>query len=204
MQETTNLPAKLADEAANLLRASESPVRLMKFKKGKFFVGKEEIPLGRQFTAFCRDWQRGWVKFIDRELVERRIGRVADGFRVPDRDELGDLDRSKWSLGFDGCSVDPWVRQDYLPLEDVETGELFLFVTSSVGGKMGIHKLCNEFARNITRGTPTIELAGETFPSDNYGPTARPEFVIVKWEHDAGTVDVTLPASAEMNDEIPF
>jgi hypothetical protein len=92
MQETTNLPAKLADEVTNLLRASESPLRLIKFKKGKFFVGKEEIPLGREFVAYCRDWQQGWVKFVDGEVVDRRIGRVADGFRVPDRDELGDHD----------------------------------------------------------------------------------------------------------------
>jgi hypothetical protein len=205
MQETTNLPAKLADEAANLLRASESQVRLLKFRKGKFFAKKkEEIPLGHQFRAFCRDWSRGWTKFVDNKIVDRRIGRVADGFRVPDRDELGDLDQSKWALGFGGVSVDPWVFQNLLPLEDPETGELFVFVTSSFGGKMAIHKLCHEFARNITRGTPTIELACETFPTDDYGPTLRPDFPIVKWEHDTGTVEVTLPMSAEMDDEIPF
>ncbi len=199
-----NVPATIEDTAANLLAASAGPAPILKFKKGKFFVGETEVPLGREFLAYCSDWQQGFVKFVDGTIVDRRVGRIADRFRSPDRDELDDNDESKWPAGIDGKPADPWVFQNYVPMEARESGDLFLFVTGSAGGAMAVRALCNKYARNIHKGTPTIELAVATFTSKKYGPTQRPDFPIVAWENDTGAVDVTPPMSVEMDDAIPF
>jgi hypothetical protein len=182
-----NLPAEWRDEAERLLEAtSGAHAPLMKFTKTKFVVGESEIPLGRKFVAYCGDWVRGWVKFVDDAIVDKRIGRVVDGFHPPERNELDSQDQSEWETGIDGKLKDPWVAQNYLPIEDVESGERYVFVTGSVGGKIAIEILCQRYARSIQRGLPTVRLATGTFPTKRYGPTPRPDFPVISWENDAG------------------
>jgi hypothetical protein len=117
------LPATLNTAATNILKATQtsSLAPMLKFKKGKYFIGEEEVPLGRRFLAYCEDWRVGYIKFHESEVVDQRIGKVADGFVVPERDTLGDTDPDEWGKGNDGRPLDPWVRQSYLPIEDVET-----------------------------------------------------------------------------------
>jgi hypothetical protein len=43
--------------------------RLLKFSKGHYLVGTEEIPLGREYIAHVEHWVRGWIKFKHGELV---------------------------------------------------------------------------------------------------------------------------------------
>jgi hypothetical protein len=200
------VPATLADAAANILAAAVGPAPFLKFKKGKYYVNETEVPLGREFLAYCQDWQYGWVKFVDAQIVDRRIGRAADRFQAPERDQLDCTDASQWPTGIDGKPADPWVFHHYLPVEDLETGERLVFVSSSAGGEIAVQTLCNRYARNIHKGLPTIGLRVGSFNSKKYGATPRPDFPIVAWENDAGTVDVTPPASlkSDMDDEIPF
>ena len=200
---TANVPATLTDTARNLLAASDGPAPILKFKKGHYYCGETEIPVGGEFIAFCADWTQGYIKFVDGELVDRRIGKVASGFRSPDRAGLGDLDEEQWPKGLDGQRQDPWTFQNYLPLENVETGDRYLFVTGSVGGKIGVQNLCAKYARNIEKGLPIISLAVGTFKSKKLGvPVPRPDFPVVGYEN-AGGIDVTPPQQL-MDDEIPF
>ena len=87
------------------------------------------------------DWTRGWVKFKRGELVERRVGRVADGFVVPKREELDDTDSSAWEIDTRGEPQDPWSQQSYLPLEDLETNEILTFVSGSLGGRQAVSRI---------------------------------------------------------------
>jgi hypothetical protein len=73
--------------------------KLLKFSKGHYIAGTEEITTGTRFIAHIEHWTRGWVKFRNGQLIERRVGRVADGFIVPRREELDDQDSSTWSVG---------------------------------------------------------------------------------------------------------
>jgi hypothetical protein len=202
-----NVPATLSTAATNILRATQGSGLgpLMKFKKSKFFIGDQELPIGRKFIAYAEDWRKDWVKFRGGEVVDQRLGKVADGFESPERQELDDQDQATWEKGNDGKPRDPWVAQDYLPLEDAETGERFLFVTSSAGGRIALDKLCARFARNIDKGLPTIKLGVADFPTKAYGPIPRPDFPIVAWERDVGTVEVIPPKAADvLDDAIPF
>jgi hypothetical protein len=86
-----------------------------------------------------------------------RIFKITDG-HPPERDELDELDRA-------GHDDDPWVFQRYLPLEDLATGDLVVFVSKSVGGKIALVDLLKRFAHNRDRGLPIVKLAVATFPT---------------------------------------
>src|SRR5262245_15808391 len=145
-KKTSSLPAVYQDTLQAFTEAlANSPTPLLKFKKTKYFIATSEVALGTTFIAYCGDWTRGCCKFIDGKLVEKRIGRVADRFEPCERDELDDRDPINWSKDEDGKPVAPWTRQDYLPMENVETGERCLFVTSSFGGRITIEILCQKY-----------------------------------------------------------
>src|SRR4051794_14155937 len=110
---------------------SEGFGKLMKFVKGKYFIGDDEVEIGREMLAHVGSTVRGWTKFENSNVVDQRVGRISDGFKPPPRGELGDLDESKWERDSTGKRRDPWSEQFYLPLEDLETGEIVAFVTSS-------------------------------------------------------------------------
>ena len=156
--------------------------RLMKFTKGHYTIATEEIPPNREYNAYVEHWVRGFVKFVGGHLVERRVGRVADGFVVPSRELLGDLDQSKWEKGPDGHPADPWSLQTYLPLEDCETGEIVTFVSGSDGGRRAVARLCGLAAKHLaTLGQPRIKLAVENYKHKSYGRIDKPDFAIVGW-----------------------
>jgi hypothetical protein len=195
-RQNANLPAQLSDSADNILRAAKSAVPMLRFVKGKYFIGEDEIPVGHEYIAYPLDWVRGWVKWWDDAVVAEKLGKVAEGFQPPEREELGDTDESKWPDG-----KDPWCRQNMLPMEDRETGDLVVFNSNSHGGRIAIEKLAARVARDLKsgrdRGRPTIGLHVATFTSKDYGKIARPDFQIVGWEYD----EVPPPP---LDDEIPF
>jgi hypothetical protein len=137
-------------------------------------AGDEPVELGTQFIAYCHDWRKGWAKFSADAKLDEKMGRVGEGFHPPERDELGDMDETDWGLDDEGDPKDPWVFQHQLPIENVESGERYLFITSSVGGEIAIEILCTRWAREIKKGThhglPIIHPATSTFHTKN---TAR-------------------------------
>jgi hypothetical protein len=202
-EQMTNLPSKPKTAIELILEAaSRGPTPLLKFKKEKYEVGDKEIPLGTRFLAYCKDWRKGWIKFVGDEKVDERIGRVADGFNPCERDELGDTDREEWDRDDDGKARDPWVFQQYLPLENVETGERFLFVTSSTGGGIGVELLCQRWARDIQKGAhcglPVVKLGTGTFHTKKFGSIKRPDFPVMSWPDDA-----TAPSFVAIDDDWP-
>jgi hypothetical protein len=201
-EKDVKLPAQLSAGVDHILKQTSRSNPLLRFKKGKYLVGDDEVALGREYIAYPLDWTRGWVKWQQGGIVAERLGRVADGFLPPERDELGDNDKSTWEDG-----NDPWALQNMLPLEDAETGEFLVFVSSSFGGKLAVEKLCNRVARDLKagrdRGLPTIGLAVSQFSTKGFGEVQRPDFVIVGWEHDKQE-QVLPPTDNALNDSIPF
>jgi hypothetical protein len=182
--------------------------KLLKFSKGHYFVATDEIPLGKEFISHVEHWTRGWVKFKNGSLVEHRVGRVADGFIVPPREKLDDLDESKWENEADGRPKDPWAQQSYVPLEDCETGEIVTFVSGSSGGRGAISKLAARAARHLaTMGQPRIKLAVESYKHRAYGRIEKPSFIIVGWTNEISQPPARDFGATDRNnfdDSIPF
>jgi hypothetical protein len=204
------LPAIPDAEAKALARAAQEEQsselgKLLKFVKGHFYIGDDEIALGREYVAYADQWTRGWVKFEGGVPTAKHIGRAIDGFKVADRMDLGDLDQSKWERDSSGNPKDPWSRQSYLPFEDVESGEIVIFVSGSQGGRGAIGNLCGSAANNHRRGHPRIKLGVSSYKHRVYGRIEVPDFPVVGWTGGlSGAAEPPKPIQAEMSDEIPF
>ena len=182
---------------------------LLKFSKGHYFVGTDEIPIGREYIARVQHWVRGWVKFKGGALVESRVGRVADGYIVPPRDQLDELDETKWENDPAGNPKDPWCQQSYLPLEDIESGEIVTFVSGSSGGRGAISKLCGRAAKHLaSMGQPRVNLAVESYKHRAFGRIEKPSFIITGWTNDnpqpAAPNFGAVSGNNGFSDEIPF
>jgi hypothetical protein len=190
----------LAHLAAIAARAQQ--MRLLKFVKGKWFVGDDALPPGRGYIAHVHQLAHGWVKFIDGEVAEQRVGIVAEGFVLATRNELGDTGESAWEKDNSGAPRDPWCNQYYLPLEDAETGEVLTFVTGSQGGDSAIGKLTNQFVRNVAKGLPLVRLAADFYKHKRFGRVEVPEFSVIGW---TGASDNFVPrAGGDFDQDIPY
>ena len=68
-------------------------VEFIRFLKTDFFIGDVKVT-GNEYLAHVSQLLRGYVKFGGDGIVERRVGKVADGFVLPQRSELGELTRT--------------------------------------------------------------------------------------------------------------
>jgi hypothetical protein len=214
------LPNSVANNFLRVAEESQSSElggRIMKFVKGHYNVGDDEVPAGGEYVAHVNKLLRGYVKFGGGKLIEQRLGKVAEGFQVPKREELGDTDQTTWERDANGKPRDPWALQYYLPLESSETGEVSVFVTSSRGGFGAISNLCTVFARNVKNGLPVIKLGTSSYRHRTYGRIAIPDFPVVGWDKggadtgvDTGVVDddddmvQVVSPSEDMDDACPF
>lgn|SRR5215472_5893138 len=208
-----NLPA--TQEATAIGTAAQEDggfETLLKFKKGVYYIGGDEVPMGTELVAHCIGWTRCWIKFENQQVVDRKMYRVAEGRRAPDREELDSKEPSMWPMGPNGQPSDPWVYQYLLPMENTQNGDVYIFVTSSIGGKRAIADLCKAYSRRVARTgrseQPLIKLSKAVMPTRMYGDVPRPSFEIIGWtgDADAGIREVKPPDTlkAELDDEIPF
>src|SRR6476646_3458747 len=107
--------------------------QMLKFVKGKYYVGKgheEELRLGTELVALST--VVGWQKWLDGKRVDRRF-RVG-GERLPTREELDDQDLID-------TDDDPWKLTRFLYLLDPKTASDYTFITSSWSGHDAIRTL---------------------------------------------------------------
>jgi hypothetical protein len=99
-KKTENIPAVNGTEAENILNAAREDgfEAFLKFDKGKFYLGNEEVPLGTEYIAYAKAWVKCWIKFVDGKVAERKVYRVSLGDRPPERNDLDDNDKSTWPL----------------------------------------------------------------------------------------------------------
>jgi len=198
--ETTGTEVATLDTLASRFRAAALQLGgdpILKFAKGDYSIGDEDVPLGTQFVACVGDTATGYVKWVDKKKVDERIGRVADGFTAPLRESLGDTDKSLWEKDLAGQPRDPWALQWFLPMIGVEDGNRVVFATGSGGGKKAVGRLLRAFGDCPLRGDPTIRLDARSYKHPDYGKIDEPLFIILGWEK-------TPAAGEEMSDSIPF
>jgi hypothetical protein len=181
--------------------------KLLKFNKGRYFVGDDEVPAGTEMIAHVDQIARGWIKFRDNKVVDQQIGKAVDGFVMPPREELDDRDETAWERDPSGVARDPWTQQYYLPMENTETGDVAVFVTGSHGGRKAITKLLNIFTRNPHAGLPIIRLNVASYRHRTFGRIETPDFPIVGRTGAPArqTIEPAGTGNDELDDdEIPF
>jgi hypothetical protein len=212
------------NEADNILAgvAEDAGALILKFnhQQGVYETRDEPVVIGSQFLAHTAAWQKVWTHFApDGNVIDQKIFVVKDcREKVPKREELGDDDKSKWSIK-DGQPLDPWLYQYYLPLEKLETGEILVFVTRSDGGMVAVQKLCAAYAKRLKSGQdglPIVKLGTASF--GRHG-ALRPDFETVRGDEDnkadpAAAIPVQPAApkkkvavagkSTDLDDEIPY
>ena len=120
------------DDAA--AEAAERTIRgqLLKFADWRWTVGKEATPIqdGTKLVALAT--LAMWVRWEDGKPAGYRMREP--GRRLPDREELGYDDESKWESP-NGEPQDPWRNTRLVYLVDPQTAEAYTFSTSSWGGR---------------------------------------------------------------------
>ncbi|OLB69675.1 MAG: hypothetical protein AUI16_27815 [Alphaproteobacteria bacterium 13_2_20CM_2_64_7] len=160
----------------------------LKFTKGDWTLGEEakRVPEGATFVANLEEYYRGWVRWSDGKPTDHLIGRVIDRHRVPAREELGDLDESKWETEPNGARRDPWARTSYLALRDLSNDEIVCFTSSSDGGRRAVAKLADRYDKLRHRHKakmPVVTLQSESYQHNLYGKIFKPVFHIVDWAY---------------------
>src|SRR5215467_7910671 len=134
LAETNKSIPTTTNGAENILAAAREHAgfeKILKFRKGEYFIGDENIPLGTEFLAHPEAWTKSWIKFEGGKVTYRKLYRVARGEVPPEREELDELDRTAWVSGSNG-QQDPWLKQQLLPFETLTAGEVVIFATSSI------------------------------------------------------------------------
>jgi hypothetical protein len=184
-----------------------------KFAKDSRFrksIDDEEIPEGTEFVVIYDQVQAGWIKFTGKgNPPVRKQGAVFGGFVPPPRSELGDEDRSEWDTDLSGKPADPWQFQLLIPMQNVETGELFVFQTTSLTGRRAADNLiglCGRMEKNEPEHYPVIKLriSGFNHRDERVGWVKTPAFERVGKATKANTTMAETAASADMDDVIPF
>jgi hypothetical protein len=187
----------------------------LKFAKGDWLLGEEgkKVPADARFIANLHEYYRGWVRWWDGKPTEHLIGRVVDRFRVPPREELGDLDESKWETEPNGARRDPYARTCYLAMRDLSNDEIVCFTSSSDGGRKAVARLAERYDRLRYRHKakfPVVCLDSESYQHRTFGKILKPVLRIVDWTYwdDETAADpdsaLQLQHAAEMDDSIPF
>ena len=203
----SNVPATAGSNAyLDVAReeSGDSIGQMLKFSKGKWRVGDEQVALDTLFVCHLPQALRGWVKFEGGKCTDRKIGKISDHFPVPDREELGDLDQAKWEKDASGKPRDCWSKQYYLPLVSVDTSELLTFVTGSLGGRRAVADLCNSYGLVASAGKlPIVALGIRTYKHPTFGEIENPKFSISGWD-EGGSPAPAPTLQDEMDDSIPF
>lgn len=166
--------------------------QLLKFNKGDYYAGQDsrEIPRGKKLVAQMATLTRGWIRWADNKPDQQILGLVAEGFRPPRREDLGDMDRALWELDREGRPLDPWQNAVYLLMK--EPGEpadpennVYTLTGGSKGMQDAIQSLSREYGKHIREfpdEDPIVTLDFEAYKHESWGVIKKPKFPIVGWE----------------------
>jgi hypothetical protein len=138
-------------------------------------------------------------------------GLLYEGYRLPPREEMGDLDNSKWEIGLDGRPADPWIHAVDFVLQDEETTELFQFSARSKTARRAVGVLLRHYDR-IARLYPgelpvvNLKVGGYQHSEKRVGWVKTPVLAAVGRvsSDSAAKPPGNGGAADEFSDEIPF
>lgn len=206
------LPTTRGDGVAAFLKDYGGPagtfIRLSRDGRYRRASDGAEVPLRTKVIVPYEGIQHGWIKFNGKgEPPTREMGPMFGGYVPPARTDLGDDDQSLWQTGLSGKPEDPWKPQVLVPMQDVDSGELYVFQTSSVTGLRAVGLLvaaCKSMMEKNPDEYPIFELRISEFEhkDSRIGVVTKPDFVRVGKAPRNGTAQIDHGAA--MDDEIPF
>jgi hypothetical protein len=182
---------------------------LLKYIKGEWSIGEEEVPLGTRYIAFIDELACGFIKFNEDAAPDVHLGKVKYGKdKLPKRHECGDVDQEEWEEE-DGTPKDPWQPIMQLPMSPVDhIGELVVFSAIGAGGaRSAVADLCGIYDRSPRHGLlPIIALGTRSYKHKKYGTVHVPVLKLESWHRTAPEIlgDETENPGAGLDDEIPF
>jgi hypothetical protein len=188
--------------------------RMVKFTKdGKFVTTDDNAEISEEtdFIALADQTLVGWIKFNGQgEAPTREMGLLYDGYEMPPRDSLGDIDQSQWEIGLNGQPQDPWQHHVYLVLQSVETSELFTYVTSSITGRRAVGNLLRHYDRMVKQHPHVypfvrLKVGGFQHRDERVGWVPTPVLAVIgrKPRDDAAAPDKPV-VQPDFNDDIPY
>jgi hypothetical protein len=161
--------------------------RLLTNKKGVWGIGKDEepVPAGALYLALVPSMRRGMLKWVNRQVVDARMGAVSENYLVPHRYTLGDLDRDQWERGPKDEPIDPWKPSYQVQLVELSPphGDL-TFSSGSYGAKLMCQELCLVYRDQGPADPdiyPVIALTTKTRQSKEFGKIPGPWFDLKGW-----------------------
>ncbi|XAI95929.1 hypothetical protein [Microcystis phage Mwe-JY26] len=162
----------------------------MKFNgnTGDFTAGAEsdEVPHETKLVAMMDGFSRGWICWVDNEVVDEVMVPVIEG-KPPAESDLEDHAPPEGYAKHADGTEDGWSEQAKLVFRSLETGEDLIFKTSSKSGLRALGNLARDYGRqfrNHPDELPIIELSALDFvPKANkkIGKKYAPVFKIVDW-----------------------
>ncbi len=206
-----SLPALPDDPYTAFGEANAVGETFLKFDRGVYRFGpadaSEILPLGTLLVVNMPEMKVGWLKWQDGEVVATDMRRLAEGFYVTPREELGDMDEALWETNNDGDPKDPWTETTLLPVKDPATGAEYVFTTSSKGGRAACGTLAGRYGSERHKPEnagklPVIKIDDGTYKHRKLGQIIHfPVFRLVEWRSEADLVsNVGVPLSAITGD----
>jgi hypothetical protein len=179
-------------------------------KEGKMInhATGDEIDPNAEFVALMREVAVTWSEFPKDEPPIHVGGLLYEGYVLPPRESLGNLDKSKWPLGLSGMPEDPVKNQIYLPLQNVDTKELVTFITGSRTGRNAVGSLLRHYER-MRKAHPDelpvvrLRTGGFNHKDERIGWVTTPAFVVVGRTPADSAARPDTSLATDMNDEIP-
>jgi hypothetical protein len=212
-----SLPAVPDDPYTAFGEANTVGETYLKFDRGVYRFGpadaSEILALGTLLVANMAEMKVGWLKWQDGEVVATDMRRLAEGYFVTPREELGDMDEAMWEMGNDDLPKDPWTLTTLLPLKDPATGAEYTFTTSSKGGRAACGTLAGRYGSERHKPEnagklPVIKIDDGTYKHRKLGQIIHfPVFRLVEWRSESDLVSNVATAAAvgvDPSDEVPF
>jgi hypothetical protein len=185
---------------------------VLRFNKDGQFVqptqGDAILPEGTELVCHWNQARAGFQRFNGKgEPPDVRIDLVFGG-KPPERSELGDDDASHWEISdMTGRPEDPWREVQMVPLENIETGEVFIFQTMSTTGLRSVANLLRQSSRFASKNPahlPVVRLRAGGFGHRKYGWVRTPAFEFCGKAPKTNAAAAETSVSADMDDAIPF
>ena len=76
-----NAVATTDTETENILDRHEGGRlrQIPEIQEGDYFIGEDKVPLDTMYLAHCVGWIKTWIKFDDKQVLDKKIYRVARG-----------------------------------------------------------------------------------------------------------------------------
>jgi hypothetical protein len=201
-----------AENAERVIRGA-----LLKFSDWRWSKGKENEHVEDGTALVALDVAAGWVKWADGKPLEYRMRQP--GRRLPERDELADLDESNWELDRNNEPKDPWQNTRFVYFVDPVSAEAYTYSTSTWGGRGAVADLADQIQRvryANPGAVPVVELRSAPMLT-KFGRKSKPFFKVIGWRGGGSSSDDNSPpliesgaarehtaAGKALDDEIPF